>query len=407
MTKRPVIVVVYLAVSLGLLARPATAEGEAATAPAVPPPSVPADAQRGEGTGAALEIKTSDGRGADALVDTWKPDVNQGGASNMSVKSAGGGRKACIRFDLSAVKEPIKGATLELTVVGGTQSFDTFNVFGVIDGEADNWIEGTGGAAAPKGASKPASQPAEEGAADSQSAASKPATAPADGMTAANAPAADLKSAGGKYDPKKNSGGGVYNSKAVFLGTFCVNNAQYAMSRSKGKVHFGSPALVEFLGKDANRLVTFIITRVGQDSGSWTVFGTKEGDHPPVLKVSSEPLPAPAQPVQRSKVMGGFFVTVKVSAPAESGGPPVVTIDDKPVAADALDAVLAERVASFKAGGAATWDLEIAADPVVPCKDLLSLLEAARKNGFANIMLSPPPPPAPAKTGKGKSRQGN
>lgn len=252
-----------------------------------------------------VSIKTSDGRGADALVDTWNLDANLGAAPAAGVKQLNGGRKLYLRFDLASVKDPIKGAVLDLPVVSGSKGYLTYNVFGVIDGDADNWTEGTGGAAAAapaapakgKGKGKStAATPTAAPPAASVSGTAAPAK-PADGITAATAPAVDTKSGGGKYDPDKKTGGGVDNSKTVFLGTFCVNNENYSLSKRKASIYFGAQELVDFLGKDTNKLVTLIITRVEADRGSWTDFGTKEGGNPAILKVSSEPMPFPAQPV--------------------------------------------------------------------------------------------------------------
>jgi hypothetical protein len=240
--------------------------------------------------GKVVAIPTDKGNGADALVSTREPSQNNGAGASMGIKSsAAGGRVAVIRFDLSEVQEPINWAALEVRMVGGSSGFQTYNVFGMTDGEGDKWIEGSGGAAAPaakggKGA-KAATQSAPATAA---------ATKPADGITAETAPFKLTKTAGGPYAPPKSPGG--VESGAVFLGTMSFDNTGYKVTKGKAPVVFGNEKLVEFLRADTNKLVTIIITRTDNDAQAWNEFGAKEGKNPAVLKVSSETRPFPQQP---------------------------------------------------------------------------------------------------------------
>ena len=219
-----------------------------------------------------VTIKTPDGKGADASIDMNKPTTNLGNGTGMMVMAQpAGGRKAYIRFDLSAMKDPIKGAVLYLTVVPntGTNPDHTFNVFGLNDGEDDEWIEGDGG-----DDNKPENE-----------------------ITAKNAPG-NSKGGGGPYDEQKKSGGGVDPAKTTFLGTIVVDNSNYRMNGKNAGVAFGSEAMVEFLQKDANKLATFIITRAKVSQQDIITFVTKENGkaQPPTLKVSSEPMEFPVQP---------------------------------------------------------------------------------------------------------------
>lgn len=223
---------------------------------------------------AELSIKTSDGKGADAYVSGRDATVNAGAGAAMAVAAQPtAGRKGYVRFDLSDVKEPIKGAVLYLTVGKGTNSgIGEFNVYGLNDGADEAWVEGKGSA--------------------KEDATSRP----EDGINYQNAPGNDAKRVGGPAD----KGGGVDPAKTTFLGTFVVDNAGYKLDSKPQAIAFGSEKMVEFLGKDSNKMVTFIITRVGTSQTAMTNFITKEAKDGaklcPVLKVSSEALPFPVQP---------------------------------------------------------------------------------------------------------------
>lgn len=104
-------------------------------------------------------IKTSDGNGADALVEsisyaTYRANCNSGGLETMEIKNNGPDpnnngytiiRKAYLRFDLSSLSGgDVDAAVLRLTSDENSSS-QTFNLYGLNDGDmGENWIEGTG-----------------------------------------------------------------------------------------------------------------------------------------------------------------------------------------------------------------------------------------------------------------------
>jgi len=137
-----------------------------------------------------------------------------------------------------------------------------FNVFGLNDGDAgENWIDGNGG---------------ED-------------NSPADEITSANAPGADRR-------------GGADPQRTTLLGTFYVENTiEHVYNNKKNGVAFSSPELLQFIQKDTNKLVTFIITRQSVSQTRITCFGTKENKDgfAPELKLSAEPLPMRRCPNRR------------------------------------------------------------------------------------------------------------
>ena len=91
---------------------------------------------------------------------------------------------------------------------------------------------------------------------------------PVGGITWETAPANDRRSGGGSFDEKKQRGGGVDASRALYLGSFEMDNTDYVLSRGAGhEVAFDADALVDFLEADTNGVVTFILTRI-TSSGS-------------------------------------------------------------------------------------------------------------------------------------------
>jgi hypothetical protein len=219
-------------------------------------------------------ITTADGKGADAMVSATagKEKVNEGAGKTMTVMAQPqGGRKAYIRFDLSKIEDvkAIKGATLYLAPVPNTSAgVSIFNVFGLNDGEGEEWVEGNGGE-------------------DNE---------PANELTASNAPAW-IKSSGGKYDPDKKTGGGVDSKKATFLGTFGFDNAGYELTKKGQPQPFSSQELADFIAKDTNKSITLIITKAVVDQQAIANFATKEaGKNPPTLKLSTEPMPPTSAP---------------------------------------------------------------------------------------------------------------
>jgi hypothetical protein len=207
-------------------------------------------------------ISTADGRGADAMV-RGGDEANHGNEPSMVLlNQPRSGRKAYIRFDLASAKTPIKSAIFYLTVVPNTgKNQATFNVFGLNDGDpGENWIEGNGGS-------------------DNN---------PEGEIIYSNAPG-NVREGGGKHNLATRIGGGGDPARTTFLGTLTIENSDYALNHKKNGVAFSTPALVEFLSRDTNRLVTFIITREKVSQTDITSFGTKEGkDAAPTLALSAE-----------------------------------------------------------------------------------------------------------------------
>ena len=202
-------------------------------------------------------ITTADGDGADAYVHWFSniatiADQNNGGSGVVEVKNAGDlqsdymYRKGYFRFDLSDIDPAtVTDATFELTV--GTSSSDqTFSVYGLNDGNADEtWIEGT---SASNLNVLTDSDPSND-----------------DWITWNNAPG-------------NASGNGVDPSEATLLGTFTgdVNGETVGISGS---------ALLDFLAADTDGLVTLIVTRETHDSSFYgTSHSFAASEHPDTTK---------------------------------------------------------------------------------------------------------------------------
>ena len=216
-------------------------------------------------------ITTADGNGADTFVHWYSstPDpanCNMGGKPTMETKSAGleGGnqlyRKSYVRFDLSEIDAAdLADAALELTVAV-TSEGQTFNVYGLNDGNVgENWEEGTVDAFYNVLTD---SDPSND-----------------NWITWNNAPGnGDLNS----VDP----------NETTFLGTFegDLNGRKVGISGSE---------LLSFLQADTDGLVTLIITRETHDpnyTGASHYFATKEHTnetlYPALLLTSAVPEPS-------------------------------------------------------------------------------------------------------------------
>ena len=172
----------------------------------------------------------------------------------MAIKDDSGtgflNRKGYFRFDLSGISGTIESATFHFTYAGhdsgGSASLSSYNVFGLVDGNAgEGWGESS--------------------------------------ITWNNAPGNDT-----------GSGVGVLSSQAILLGTFTMN---IGLLSPGDDVSFSSAALKDFLAADTNDLVTLIVTRQQQNLANEFI-ASKESTrfNPPALDVivDGQPVPEPA-----------------------------------------------------------------------------------------------------------------
>ena len=203
----------------------------------------------------AVTILTSDGNGADSYVRQGQASNNFGAESNIVLKGGNGSttRKGYLRFDLSAITEPITDASITLFVStnnsGGANPLpgQTFNVdiYGLANEGLDNWVEGDSGSD----------------------------NLPLNEITYGNAPA-------------NISPGNDFDGDALLLGTLNVPGTLAGES-----ITFSDPNLVAFLNSDTNGLASILMRR--QLGGSSNLaFSSKEGANTPQLDLTTIPEPS-------------------------------------------------------------------------------------------------------------------
>jgi len=205
-----------------------------------------------------VTIKTVDGKGADATVDSGRKDEKLGRDKSLRVKfSTAAQRKAYIRFDLSLLKgRKAKAARLTLEIdtenTGLIRDW-TYNVIGLR--EAASYGQGKLG----------------EDWDETE-------------ITYANAPGNDPKSGGGEVDEKSGKYGGVLKDYAIPLGTFKI------AAGKRDRYGFTSQALADFVNADTNKMITLVITRVDNHTDVIGFAGKEGGKYqPPTLEMTIEP----------------------------------------------------------------------------------------------------------------------
>jgi hypothetical protein len=192
---------------------------------------------------------------ADAYVRNSAATTNLGSDVNFIANNGNGIRVSFVRFDLSAITEPITSAKLDLTVAIGSSGQD-FNVYGLTTGES--WSE--------------------------------------TGITWNNAPAVVTgytTTTGTVADYLKTSdlfGGGTV------LGNF-ISGAAGAVD---AVFNVTSGTALDFLNADADRIVTFVIAEPGASDASGVGWNSREATvGKPLLTVTTgavEPPPPPPPP---------------------------------------------------------------------------------------------------------------
>lgn len=214
---------------------------------------------------------TASGIGADSYIYRTQEDNNFGGLPTLPIRRSGNvfHRVGVLRFDLNQTDLPLKSAGIALEIAEtntGLIKDRPFNVFALKElpnyggGElGEFWEEGTSFGNLGTG----------------------------DEITWANAPGL-LNSGGGVYDSNTNSGGGVDNSMAIFVGRIIPRNGV-------GEVlYLSNNILTDFINEDNNGVVTFYIT--GEVSTNQVLnFASKENPtlHPPRLFYANKPMPCP------------------------------------------------------------------------------------------------------------------
>lgn len=194
-----------------------------------------------------MVIPTSLGNGADAYIQSNPVNSNDnfGTAEEFFIKNDLGtgflNRKGYLRFDLSSLPNAARSATVGLTFTfNSSSSFatNTYNVFGLIDGNAENWDERT--------------------------------------ITWNNAPANDGSPAG-------------VNAGASLLNTFQFDNSALSPGDT---VSFSFDELADFINADTDSQITLIISRQERSFGN-EGFATQENlmFDTPTLTVSTVPIP--------------------------------------------------------------------------------------------------------------------
>lgn len=184
------------------------------------------------------------GRGADAWISEEQPTANHGIEPELQLSNfPGQGAKIYLKYDLSALPGPVSDAALQFKVRPRKDSAThTWNVFGIkevksygpgIQGE--DWKETE--------------------------------------LNWNNAPGNSPGESGGAFDFRKASGGGADSAYAQHLGTF-----QVGPGKALG-AFFRTPLLTDFLKKDKNKIVTFIITDVNQNG---TPSNAASKEHPKI-----------------------------------------------------------------------------------------------------------------------------
>jgi hypothetical protein len=197
----------------------------------------------------AITILTSDGNGADSYVRQGQASNNFGAETNVVIKGGNGSttRKGYLRFDLSAITEPITDASITLTVStnnsGGANPLpgQTFNVefYGLVNEALDSWVEGDSGTD----------------------------NLPLNEITYDNAPA-------------NISPGNDFDGDVLLLGTLNVPGTLAGES-----ITFSDPNLVAFLNSDTNGLASILMRRVAGGSSN-LAFSSKEGANTPQLDLT-------------------------------------------------------------------------------------------------------------------------
>jgi serine/threonine protein kinase len=222
------------------------AQGSKATPSAAPSTSVK------PGALTSFTITNRDGRGADAALNGNGEDRKKvsGNADRLGIKAIAHSRKkALVRFDLTALEgRKVTEAILVFTTASHQARGQQVNVFGLNDGDkAEEWDPGA--------------------------------------ITWENAPA-NVEEGGSHFNEKKKRGGGVDSQRTTFLGMLSLPN----QAKPDGEtITLTSPRLVEFLNRDTNKLVTFILTAVdvnnSQDVG---LAGSRHATlPPPTLKLEA------------------------------------------------------------------------------------------------------------------------
>ena len=198
----------------------------------------------GTGGGQSLTITTREGQGGDAAV------VGNGTArrrigsvvDRLTIRNgANNRRKVWLRFETPPLAgRRVVEAELVLTTMANEASNVHLNIFGLKDGDpGEAW--------------------------------------PLANITWDNAPANVTDNGGGPYDLAAGAGGGVDPQRTVFLGTLAVAQP----SRDGAGLIFTSPRLVEYLNRDANQLVTLIVTAVEPDQPEVSLAGRQKTTMPP------------------------------------------------------------------------------------------------------------------------------
>ena len=199
------------------------------------------------GVAAPFDITTADGNGADTYVNNGEPDVNHSADNHMIVwdynPTADLRYKGYVRFDLSAIAQPLSSATLTCTTMDGQFPPDT-TIWGLNDGDAGElWVEAD--------------------------------------LTWNNAPANDTSTPAG------------FLSNATYLGVFGnITNA------AGGTGDFSADALKDFLNADNDGVATFMFGSPGETldppTNGFAYWATKENTvhAPPTLTVEEIPEPA-------------------------------------------------------------------------------------------------------------------
>lgn len=202
------------------------------------------------------------GRGTDAYISESTPTANFGESAELHLYNVNGqSGKIYLKYDLSTVPGPISDAALQFKVKPPRdKSTQTWNVFGLR--ELKNYGPGQLG----------------EDWKESE-------------LTWNNAPGNLTTEAGGAYDFRRGIGGGADTAYTQFLGSFEVGPG-----RPLG-AFFRSNLLTEFMKKDKNKMVTFVVTAQGRTAEPM-VAASKE--HPkveaPALYISY---------IDRNKSVGG------------------------------------------------------------------------------------------------------
>lgn len=169
------------------------------------------------------------GRGADAWITEEQPTTNHGADAELQLANAASqSRKIYLKYDLSALPGPVSDVALQFKFRprkdGSTQ---TWNVFGLKESKKgygpgmldEDWKENE--------------------------------------ITWNNAPGHNAAEGGGFFDFRRSTGGGGDTAFTQHLGTFEVGPGKPLGA------FFRSPLLTEFMKKDKNKTVTFLITSQG------------------------------------------------------------------------------------------------------------------------------------------------